>query len=262
MELIRKLKSVLEKLNLSEKEIAFYVAVLKAPKSTVYEIAKKTGFQKDGAYQMFEQLKAKGLIDVQNNGARREILPVSLKKFSQDIYAKSCRLWRYAEALKELDPVLPFLDEARKTRSLEVFNVDQFPEHWEDLSYWNWEEVIAYGNFEMLLQVEKEALPADIKFRDQRTRRGRYANPLLTPGPYTSELIKNDEREFRETRVLDIPELKDDLIVIFPSIEHVSMWSRSSDGKITGAFIHDAHMTQFHCRMHRYFKGIAQRVPT
>lgn len=260
MELLQKLKSVLERLNLGEREIAFYTTVLKMPGQTVHEIGKKCGFPKDRAYQLFESLKFKELVVAKTKCGRREIFPCSLKNFSQDIYAKSCKLWKYAETLKKLDPALPFLNESKSTRNIEAFSVQDFPEHWEDMSYWDWEEVFAYGNFEMLLQGNKDTLPADYAFRDNRAKRGKFANPLLLPGDYTNELIKNDSREFRETRVLDIPEFKDDLIIVFPSINRVSIWSKDTGGTINGLFIHDSDLTRFHTRMHRYFRQVCEKV--
>lgn len=258
MELLPKLKNLLQNLDLSEREIAFYVAVLKSPRSTVYELAKKCGFPKDRAYQLFESLQNKGLIATQYQNKRREILPSSLKTFSQTIYKKSCKLWKYAETLKQLDPLLPLVDESQKAQSIEVFSANEFPEHWEDISYWDWDCIFGYGKFEMLIDAEKEVQPADCFFRNKRTRRGKFANPLLLPGPYTDELISNDEREFRKTEVLNIPELKNEMVMIFPSIDRVSVWSKGEDGMVSGTFIHDQTLTRFHERMHGYFKNVAE----
>ena len=151
------------------------------------------------------------------------------------------------------------MTENRKARSIEVLAVDEFPEHWEDLAYWDWEEVFAYGNFEMMIQADRESLSADFAFRDRRTKRGKFANPVLLPGPYTNELIKNDEHELRQTQVLHVDKLRDDFVVIFPSIDRVSLWSKNEDGQISGTFIHDPDLTRFHTRMHEYFRQIAEK---
>lgn len=262
MKLLPKLKSLLEKLELSEREITFYIAALKNPRSTVFELAKKCGFPKDRAYQLFESLQEKGLLQAHYQNRRREILPASLKNFSHIIYAKSCKLWKYAETLKKLDPLLPFLNATRASRSIEVFSVNEFPEHWEDVSYWDWEQVFGYGNFEMLIAAEKDSLTADCSFRDRRTKRGKFANPLLLPGPYTNELIKNDSRELRKTQILNISEFSNDIVFIFPTIDRVSVWSKNDTGEVSGSFIHDPDLTRFHYRMHQYLSKISETSRT
>jgi len=174
------------------------------------------------------------------------------------VYARSCKLWKHAEQLNKMDKVLPMLAESENIHDIDAFEVDQFAEHWEDLAYWDWESVYAYGNFDMMIEKGKDALSADYFFRDKRTKRGKYANPILTPGSYADELVKTDEKELRKTQLLRVPHMENDLVIILPDIDRVSIWTREKDGNISGIFVNNKVIARAHYNVHKHFQEISE----
>lgn len=254
MDLLRKLRTTLSRAELTEDEIAFYEVVLKKSGSTVFEISKNAGFSKDRGYSLFERLKEKGLVITKQYCGRRGVFPASLKGFSEKLFSASRKFWRTAENLENLDTALPLLRETGVPTNIEAFSIDEFPEHWLDLAYTPFDFVCAYGNFGFI--IDKTGADCDRQFINHRVRRGGKADLSLFPDKYTKEMIKRDNLEIRETRILNIPELEHCLVVIFPSIDTVSLWQKNADGSnISGLKIKNPMMANFHRDLYEYFKN-------
>lgn len=255
MDLLRKLRTSLSSAALKEDEIAFYEIVLKHPCSTVFEISKRAGFSKDKGYAIFENLQEKGLVMTKKYCGKRGVFPLSLKKFSEKLHSRSRSLWRVGETLKNLDAALPLLRESGAPTNISTFTINEFPEHWLDLAYTSFEHVFSYGNFGMI--TERIGTDPDRQFIGKRVKRGAVADVALFPNAYTDEMIRKDSLELRNTRVLNIPELENKIVIIFPELETVSLWQKNSAGEISGLGINSKLITDFHKEMYDYFRDRA-----
>lgn len=258
MDLLRKLRDTLKRAKLSEEEITFYECVLKKPGETVFELAKRAGFSKDKGYAVFESLEAKKLLTVKNENSRRRVFPSSLREFSEKLYSQSRQFWRVGEALENLNPALPLLRDMGAPAQIETFSADEFPEHWLDLSYTPFEYVVSYGNFDMM--VEDVGKDPDSQFIRRRVKRGKKASVILTPGPYAEEMVSKDGNQLRNTNVLDVPELKNVLAVIFPDMQGVSLWRRNEKGILSGLMIKNPLIASFHEDLYTYFRKEAAQA--
>ncbi|MBI4994888.1 hypothetical protein HZC21_04580 [Candidatus Peregrinibacteria bacterium] len=255
MDLLKKLKITLGRAKLTEAEISFYETVLKKAGSTVFEISRRLGISKDRGYSLFESLQEKKLIMTKQYCGRRGVFPISLKNFSEKLYSKSREFWRIGETLESINSALPLMRETGVPTSVEAFTINEFPEHWLDLSCTSFDHVFSYGNFGMI--TEQTGVDCDKQFINKRVKRGAKADVALFPNAYTDEMIKKDSTELRKTRVLDIPELENKLVVIFPEFETVSLWQRNREGSVSGLGIKNKLITDFHKEMYDYFKNKA-----
>lgn len=256
MELYRTLRDNLRRANLTEEEIVFYEQIIKKPGASAFEISKRAGFPKDRGYALVESLFAKQLVETKTTRRGRGIFPSSLKKFAEGLYSQSRRYHRVGEALENINSALPFLREDGAPSSIQAFTLDEFPEHWADLSYTSFEHVVSYGNFEGLLA--QFGIGADKQFIDRRVKRGKTAEVVLTPTPYADEMVRSDSRHIRNTRILDVPQLQNILAIIFPDLQSVSLWNRNKNGGVSGLFIKHPLLTDFHEELYAYFKKEAE----
>lgn len=271
MDIIRKLKLALANSGLQEDEIAFYIAVLKNPGSSIYEIATRSKLPKDRAYKIFHQLLEKKLIkaDSTNTGPQssaqtstssrkhKNIEATPLDAFTESIYSKGRKFYQTADSLKEVRPFLKYLNLPEEETSIHTFGPENAAENWVDLSYMNWETVLAYGNFEMMY--EGFGADPDQDFKNRRVKRGKKAHPILTnPGPYTWEMIVNrDDRELRDTKLLETDKLKDTFVAIFPDKDTISIWLRTPQGQLKGATIKNPLLRKLHENLFEHFDEIA-----
>lgn len=257
MDIIRKLKIALADSGLHDEEIGFYVNVLKHPKSTVFDVAKRSGIPKDRAYKICDLLSEKGLLisDLKRKHRKLEFAP--LKNFIDDLCRKGRKYYRTADSLKQVTPFLSFLNVPHTKGSIENFSIEQFVDHYMDLSYVNWETILAYGNFEMIY--DAVGADADKEFVKKRMARGKKAYPLLSsPGPYTWELVNNDKKEMRKSKIIHSDKLSDSMVFLMPDKNLVSFWVKDENGFLKGACIENPLVSKLHEQIYHYFDGVAE----
>lgn len=259
MNALKKLRATLQRAQLSEAEIGFFEAVVRHPGKTVFELGRRAGFQKDKAYALFESLFEKGLVEISKIGRKRTVVARPLSIFSEKLMSSSRKLWHVAQSLKELNSALPFLKENAGTSRVESFEVSEFPEHWMDIAYSDFENAYGYGNFDMITNAV--GADCDRQFITKRVKRGARAQVALLPGAYNEEMQRNDGNELRETRTLHVPQLGNMLATIFPEIHTVSLWHRRTGGAIAGILIQNALLTEMHAQLFRYFHSISSAIP-
>lgn len=262
MDLARKLKLALSNSGLSEEEIAFYLSVLKTPGSTIYDYAKKANLPKDRAYKIYESLENKHLVTPQNNERKhKNIIAAPINNYIEKLYSLGRKFYQTADSLKEVNPYLKYLNVSEESSMIKSLSSETIAEDWVDLSYLNWEEVTGYGNFELMVNAMGNAEP-DQAFMKRRVRRGKKAYPILSEvGEYTKKmLLSRDYKELRDTKILEVPELKNSFVAIFPDLDLISMWSKDKEGFVTGAQIKDPTICRLHQSIFTHFSHMADET--
>ena len=259
MDIIRKLKSALAHSGLTEKEIAFYVQVLKSPQCSVFDLAKKTGISKDVAYFIYESLEEKGLVASASEGRSKKVVPKNTDSFIENLYTQGRKFYKAGDSMKEVRSLMPYLSLSDNIGEMTAMQTENVGEEWVDLTYMDWDYVLAYGNYELL--VERMGTDPDKEFRNNRLKRGKKAYPLVfNPGTYTRKMITDDAKELRKTKVLDTPELRNSFVAVFPDKNTVAIWSRDENAILTGVKVNNPVMTRMHERMFRHFNHLSKEL--
>lgn len=245
MDLYEKIKIILAHAGLNEHEILFYLTLLKNPYSTVHTIAKKSGLNKNKAYQTFGVLKELGIVG--HAGTTQTVIPASFSNLINILNKKSRQLGRIADDLERINKMVPLLRAVKTKGDIRIYDsMDDIKEHYLDLLDLDWDNTWAYGSFEMFA---KEIDPEiERKFILTRVKKGRRARGLYTVnGPFTQELVKQDSNELRTSRFLDGKQITDKWFHVFPASDLFVMWSKD---KKTGAFtslaIDNKELADFH----------------
>ncbi|MFA6521446.1 MAG: helix-turn-helix domain-containing protein [Candidatus Gracilibacteria bacterium] len=260
MDLVRKLKFALGSSGLTEDEIAFYVQVLKSPNCSILDNAKKAKIAKDKAYRIYEELSEKGLLAGSDEGKYKKISALPLKSYVENLYKKGRHLYRSADNLRELRPLLKFINVSENSSLPEVLSAENVGSDWVDFAYIDWETVLAYGNFEMLYELMGS--DPDKEFMRLRLRRGKKAYPILSAlGPYTREMIGKDNKEMRTTKVIrDVlghKELKNTFVMLAPDKNAVTIWVKNESGLVSGVKMENPVICKAHEDLFKYFNAVA-----
>lgn len=257
MDLIRKLKQTLDSSGLTEEEISFYLSVLKKPQSSIFDIAKRSKLPKDQAYKIFDSLEDKKLLTANKEGKYKKIQAAPINSFVENLYKQGRHFYRSADSLKEIKPFLPLLSLPDQKGTFTNFTSGELAEQYMDMSYMPWENILAYGNFEMVIPIM--GTDPDQKFVNKRLKRGKRAYPILSnPGDYSWKVVKNDYKEMRNTKIINNPKLNNYFVFIMPDINTTAMWVKDKDDNISGTTIESSIMTNLHENLFHYFDEIAE----
>jgi sugar-specific transcriptional regulator TrmB len=128
-------KQLLEKIGLKETEARFYLTALEIGPTTMQHIAKKAGLHRATAYQAFDSLAEKNLLEYDSKSYGRKIAAVAPKKVIA-LIEKHEREWRKIKLKYEAK--LPMLEALRKSDDTLKPNVyfyegmDQVKQSWFD----------------------------------------------------------------------------------------------------------------------------------
>lgn len=262
MDLIRKLKFALAASGLEEDEINFYINVLKKPGSTIFDIARSSKLPKDRAYKIFHDLTGKKLLSEQkasfeqdSQRKHKHLVANPLESFIEDIYSKGRKFYHTADTLKEIKPFLSFLNLPASDTVIETFNAENLGEHWVDCSYMNWDSVLAYGNFEMM--IDNMGRSPDQIFMRRRVQRGKKAYPTFTHvGQYTNEFIlPRDDKELRQSKIRENEHLKNTWVTIFPDQDTISICLLDEKDKFSGAKIKNPIISKLHENIFKFLSS-------
>lgn len=257
MDVIRKLKETLSRSGLTEEEIAFYISVLKKPDNSIFDTAKRSKIAKDRAYKIFESLKEKKLLAFDSDKKYKKLKINSLNTFIENLYRQGRQNYQNADKLKEVRPLLKFLSLSNEKNSFQTFNQEELAEQYQDLSYMNWDVVLAYGNFEIALPVM--GTEPDEQFVKRRLKRGKQAFPILAnPGEYSWKVARKDYKELRTTKMIYNEKLNDYFVFILPDNATTAIWVRNKEGRLSGATIENPLLSKLHENIFNYFDEIAE----
>lgn len=241
------IQNLLRRTWLDETEIRFYIEVLKNPQSSVYRIAKEAKISKNRAYQVFEALRSKGILESSISGSKKGIIPANLNTFIESIDRKSRSLGKTAEGLKRVNPLLPLIARTTNAKgSIKVFEgEDAIKENSLDLLRLPWNKVLAHGSFEMF--AENFGFDEEKLFIRNRVKKGKKADAVFCGfGPYTSEVTSRDQNELRKSHFIDDETMKNKWVYTFDNVDIVAIWSKGEDGSFTATFVENKELADFH----------------
>lgn len=104
--MVFELKNALKSIELSDKEIAVYEAILPLGRSTVRQLSAKTGINRGTVHDILEELTQKGLLLSERHGSRRRFLLASPENILAVLDKKERDI---AEHKKKIEKVIPQL---------------------------------------------------------------------------------------------------------------------------------------------------------
>ncbi|MBU1151848.1 hypothetical protein KJ632_03425 [Patescibacteria group bacterium] len=251
MDLNRKLKQILGNSGLSEDEIAFYLNILKNPNSTIYDLSKRTAIPKDRGYRITEKLIDEKLINAEGNRQKR-LTAAKLNGYIDGLMSQGREFYKNAERLREIKPFLKIMENSEENQSIETFSEEEIGEKFVDLSYLNWDKILSYGNFEM--GIEKMGIDTDQQFVQRRMKKGRGCFPVFAnPGKLSWNIIDNDEKEMRKTKIIYNQKLSDYFVIILPEANTTALWIKDENNKVRGAVIKSSMLTKLHSGLYDHF---------
>jgi sugar-specific transcriptional regulator TrmB len=258
MDITRKLKDLLDRSGLTDEEVRFYLAVLKRPGSTIYDLSKVAGVPKDRAYKLSESLTEKKLINAAKEGQLKKLSAASLQGYIDGLKSDGRRLHRTADSLKEINPFLHFMGAPEEDSCIRTFSHEEAGEAFVDLSTMKWNDVLAYGDFDQILTAITP--DSDRKFVSNRLKHGGKAFPVIAnPGEYSwNHVIKNDMRELRQSKVLYNEKLSNYFVCLFPDMDTTAFWVKGKDGKVSGSVVESASLTKLHENIYDHFNDISE----
>ncbi|MEK7672904.1 MAG: helix-turn-helix domain-containing protein [Patescibacteria group bacterium] len=257
MALMRKLTDLLEKTGLSESEVRFFVAILKNPHSTIYELAKIAGIQKDKAYKICESLKARKLITFIEDGKLKKPVCLSLNNFIENLNSQGRGFFKTAEKLSEIKSFLPMLKFENEGMDFEFFDHDQAGEKYFDLTYLNWNRIIGYGCLDAVIGAIDEEV--DRQFIARRVRKGAEAFAVIAnPVKYSFDLLENDYKEMRKSRVIMDKKVSDYFVAVVPEQKTFAIWKKQESGNVNGLIMRNSMLADLHENIFDFMYGQAK----
>lgn len=245
MQLTEKLKGLLVKAGLSEAEILFYLAALKNPGSSIYKLARQAKLSKNQAYRVYTRLSELGILMSPESAWKKKINPVPLYNFSENLKKKSRRMFKTAEGLRLVTPLLDLMNEKMATRSIQMVEGQEMVESYLDLIDFDWDRILAYGTYDMFMK--EFSGEAEKRFIRNRVKKGKRATGIFAnPGPYTREVVKFNEQDLRESRSVEWKQLENDWINIFPGANKLAIYSKDQEGIFRATMIESPEL----CRIH------------
>lgn len=260
MSLVLRLKELLAKSGLEEAEVRFYVAVLKKPGATIYELAKIAGVPKDRAYKICEKLVNQSLIDFTREGKWKKLKALPISNFMEKLNSQGRELYKTAEKLGELKSFLPMLavGNSQSEMSYEFFEDKDAGERFLDFVYLDWENVFGFGDFDSV--IDSISVQADKQFINKRVKSGRKSFTVLAnPHGYSLELIKNDGKELRDSKVIFSKKISNYFVATAPEVDTMGIWMKQKSGEVSGMIIKNPVLTQLHQNIFEYFDAFSER---
>lgn len=208
-----RIKSLLIKAGLTEKEAEFYLFVLENKGCSISDVYKKSRLSKSSAYRAFESLQETGLLTSAADSWKTNLQPVSLEALINKLENQNRRQKHLISELKTLNAVHNLANHSGIGRTLtsredtphsnakvpyiETFRGNDVYEKYTELSEGKYDTNLTYGSWEDFA-VDSPLLKCEKAFIKNRLRLGANAFCLVTKvGPYTHEIIDYDREEDR-----------------------------------------------------------------
>lgn len=128
--MVFELKNALKSIDLSDKEIAVYEALLPLGRATVRELSTRTGINRGTVYDILEELTEKGMLLSERKGMRRRFLVASPDKLLSVLDNRERQIKEHKEKIGEVIPQLMSLYAKQGGRPLvEYFDSDEGIKH-------------------------------------------------------------------------------------------------------------------------------------
>jgi len=235
---------LLLKVGLSESEAELYLAANKFPRLNLRELREKTGYSSAQVYRAFERLKELGLITSSQDNWRKNIEAVSLHTVGERLAAEQRKLRKVELELKKLDNIMKFTGESRVDEPVEVLtDQNKLIEKSYRILGGDWDHLRAYGAADRLIDVLGKKPERD--FIDLRCRKGKTAQVIETEfGPFAQELMRDNDRELRNTKLLINPALQNSMTYIYG--DEMTVWEKDGQCGNRAIVIKDPTLIKMH----------------
>lgn len=218
--MLQRIKDLLRLQDLSEHEIAVYVALLKLRKATMPQIREKCGLPNISVYRALRQLEDRDLVESHMmNGKQSAYCPLSLEKLIRKIGFAQRKLRRIELELRNLDSLLPYMEESEGDDQPEIdirLGLDAFREEYLKVPETFDEEYFQFGNaakFWESAKLDYDA-PEERTFIRHRLASNLYLRALDIPSHVTERIQNNDSHEKRTMRLTSSLPVMNDLTMI------------------------------------------------
>ncbi len=181
-------------LNLTEAQIAVYLAALELGEASILEIAKKSGVKRSSIYNFLDELKTRGLL-TETRKRKRAVFSVVPPRTLLEL--ERTRLNEFERLLPELEAVEN--NSQKKPRVTFYEGVDGLKEIYAD-SLKERKPIRAFWDYENAEKVMGDYL--ETYYRPERKRRNVFYQGILRDSPATREILKQDNKAFRENKFI------------------------------------------------------------
>ena len=235
---------LLLKVGLNESEAELYLAASKFPRLTLRDLREKTGYSTAQVYRAFERLKELGLITSSQDNWKKSIEAVSLRAVGDRLAGEQRRLRKAELELKKLDNIMSMTRGSAVEEPVEILtDQNKLIEKAYRILDRNWDHLLAYGAADRLIDVLGSKPEHD--FINLRCRKGKTAQVIETEfGPFARELMKDNDRELRNTKVLLNPAMQDSMTYIYG--DEMTVWHKDKRCGNRAVVIKDPTLIKMH----------------
>jgi sugar-specific transcriptional regulator TrmB len=198
------IKIAVEKLGLNPNQAALYLTVLQMGSANIQEISQKSAIKRTTAYSILDNLIQRGLVIFRQKGAHREYFAENPRKVTSLIERQMMQLEDRKKNIVEILPELASLYNvhATKPKVRTYEGIEGIKSVFEEtLSLKRGEETLAYASYQIIHGYLYEFIQDYIK---RRASRGITQRCIAEDSEISrEELIQNDKRDLRETRLID-----------------------------------------------------------
>lgn len=242
------LERLLVKAGLSEAAAALYIYLLENKGVSISKACLDLPYSRSVIYRAFERLKSINLVCVENT-SHWAMTPVvkSLQPLIKKVKNNHRKDLRLLAGLRFYESKNEFLRYGINP-GMEVLSEEETYQRYEDLSLMDWSSILCYGNWEGLNNEERNMVPLEKRFIQNRMKKGGKAFVVVTnSGPHTREIVGEniDQQEERKTkRVQD--QLKPFWLNVFEGNHYVHLWHQDENKELFSTFIESESLSDFY----------------
>lgn len=226
------LENLFKELAVNDEQAKVYLAALELGQANMRELAEKAGLKRTSVYNYVKELIQKKLITI---GKKRKRTVYSAIHPNMLIEIEKARL---AELHRTLPELLAIYNKSKtKPRVTFYEGVDGIKEVLQDMLKEK-QPVSAFSDFKHMVAVFGDYY-FDV-FPPERAKRGIISRNIVPDTPKARELAKKDARYLRETKFLQVPDLKTEINIYGDKVALNSYQSSPPFGVI----IEDAHIAE------------------
>jgi len=223
-----RLQSLLRLAGLREEEATLYLHLLKLRRASMSELIAASGLNVMMAYRTMKRLQERGLVSAMKINRKTSVYaPLTLTALTKKLDQEQRKLRKLQLALRDLDPLLPYLDmEAAKDDAdpIEIREgIEAFREEYLKLPDCCTDEFLHIGSMQNYWRIAgmSDEAPEELAFRRKRIGKGTYCRIFNTHSPESETFAKRDSRELRTSRLVDdIPVRRDYLAYADNHVSH------------------------------------------
>lgn len=226
----RQIRILLRKAGLREEEVKLYLTLLTCTSATIAELQMKSGLTHMTTYRTLQRLIDRGLIQATPiNGKQSIYSPLSLRELIHALEKEQRRLRKIEASLRDLDHLLPFLEQDGDEESADFESVEiregaeAFHQEYLKLPDLGNEEFLAVGSSEKFWEASRASIdsPLERSFVHKRLQNNVYSRILMLACNDADEIARNDSREKRTTmQKKELPVMKDVLMICGSQVSH------------------------------------------